>query len=41
MDALLTLGRADTDFGDETKGTGNTIMHEEAQGKLGGCKIYC
>ncbi|XP_022632508.1 serine/threonine-protein kinase ATM isoform X2 [Vigna radiata var. radiata] len=37
MDVVLTLGRADTDFGDETKGTGNTIMHEEAQGKLGGC----
>ncbi|KAG2394336.1 Serine/threonine-protein kinase [Vigna angularis] len=36
MDLVLTLGRVDTDFGDETKGTGNTIMHEEAQGKLGG-----
>ncbi|XP_068494462.1 serine/threonine-protein kinase ATM-like isoform X2 [Phaseolus vulgaris] len=37
MDVVLTLGRGDTDFGDETKSTGNTIMHEEARGKLGSC----
>jgi len=40
MDVVLTLGRGDTDFGDETKSTGNTIMHEEARGKLGSCKIF-
>jgi len=39
MDMVLTLGRADTDVSEETKGTGNTIMHEETQRKLGGCKI--
>ncbi|XP_027932209.1 serine/threonine-protein kinase ATM isoform X1 [Vigna unguiculata] len=36
MDMVLTLGRADTDVSEETKGTGNTIMHEETQRKLGG-----